>query len=111
MSLTINHWMLIAGAVLIVLGLLLRRWASRYDLKEAALDSAWTTIRGRRSKDNPTALEAKLGDITSAPTIAGKATRAAGTVAGHFAAQVAGLGGLAMMAAGLALAALGWWWV
>lgn len=110
MDLTLSHWMMIAGGVLMVVGYLLRSWASRYDLKEAAFDSAWQMARGKRSAENPTAIESKLSDITSAPTVTSKATRAAGTVAGHFAAQIAGLGGLLMLLAGVALIAGGYYW-
>lgn len=110
MDLTVNHWMMIAGGIMLVLGTLLRSWASRYDLKEAAYNSAWQMARGKRTAENRTALENKLNDITSAPTITSKATRAAGTVAGHFAAQVAGLGGIVMVLAGVALIAGGYYW-
>lgn len=110
MELTSNHWMMIAGAVLFVIGWLMRGWASKYDLKDAAIDSAWTTIRGRRSAENPTALEAKLQDIGAQKSVTGKATRAATTVAGHFVAQVVGLVGLIALVVGLALVAAGIWW-
>lgn len=110
MELTANHWMMIAGAVLFAIGWLMRSWASKRDLKDAAIDSAWTTIRGRRTADNPTALEAKIQEIGSAKTVAGKATRAAGTVAGHFVAQAVGLVGLLGLLLGLALVAAGIWW-
>jgi hypothetical protein len=110
----VSHWLYngfyIAGAALILVGWMLRRWASKYDLKEAAFDSAWTTVRGKRSAENPTALEEKLRDINAASTVTGKATRAAGTVAGHFAAQVAGLGGLLSLLAGMAMIAAGYYW-
>ena len=51
---------MLAGVVLMLHRRALIRWrVSRYDLKDAAIDSAWTLARGRRTAENPTALEAK----------------------------------------------------
>jgi len=71
--------MMLTGAAMVLVGILVRRWASRYDLKDAALDSAWTLLRGRRTAENPTAIEAKLRDIGSESTWTGRVTKAAGT--------------------------------
>jgi hypothetical protein len=98
------------GACLVLAGILLRRWASRYDLKDAAFDSAWTLLRGRRTPENPTALEAKLEDIQSQPTWTGKAARAAGTGIAHALAQVGQVAALGMILVGLALVAAGFLW-
>lgn len=103
-------WLMLAGAALILLGGLLRWRVSRYDLKDAAIDSAWTLARGRRTAENPTALEAKYREIESQPTWGGRARSAAGTVAGHFIAQVLGVVSLVMMLAGLAAILAGWLW-
>ena len=110
MSFVAEHGLLIGGAVLLVLGFLLWRRMSHYDLQGAAIDSAWQLARGRRSAENPTPIEAKLRDIGSAATMTGKATRAAGTVIGHFVAQVMSIVALVMILAGLLLAAAGIWW-
>jgi hypothetical protein len=110
-GLTTNHWMMIAGALLILVGFLLQRRAARHDLKEAVLESAWHAARGRRTSDNPTEVERRLNDIVSQPTSAGKVTAAASTVVGHFVAQVVSLISIVMMLAGAALAAAGWFWV
>ena len=95
-------WLILSGAVLILLGILIRWRSARYDLKDAAIDSAWTLLRRKRTRENPTALEAKFNDIRSQATWTGKATRAAGTAAGHFIAQV-----LAVVALGSVLVGLG----
>ena len=110
MTLETSTWLMLSGAALIVLGALIRWKVSSYDLKDAALDSAWTLARGKRTAENPTALEAKLKDIQSQPTWTGKASRTAGTVVGHFVAQVLGVAALIMMLAGLALAVAGYIW-
>jgi hypothetical protein len=101
---------MVAGAIAVLVGILIRRWAGRYDLKDAAMDSAWTLLRGRRTADNPTAIEAKLGEIQSQPTWTGKATKAAGTAAGHVLAQIGQIVALVLLAGGVALVGAGFLW-
>ncbi len=103
-------WLLLSGAVLVLIGVAIRWRTARYDLKDAAIDSAWHLARGRRTTENPTALEAKLNDITSQATWTGKATKAAGTAAGHFMAQVLGVVALVLILLGLALGIAGFFW-
>jgi hypothetical protein len=103
-------WLMLAGAALVLLGGLLRWRISRYDLKDAAIDSAWTLARGQRTAENPTALEAKYREIETQPTWGGRAKKTAGTVAGHFIAQVLGVVSLVMMLAGIAAMLAGWLW-
>jgi hypothetical protein len=105
-----NAWLIVAGAAFIVVGLLLRRWSARHDLREAAIDSAWSIARGRRTADNPTAIEARFRDIQAQPTWTGKATRTAGTAIAHFLAQIAAVAALILILGGLALAAAGFLW-
>jgi hypothetical protein len=102
-----GRWLMLSGAVSILIGILARRWASRYDLKDAALDSAWTVLRGRRTAENPTAIEAKLRDITAQATWTGKATKAAGAGVAHMLAQVGQVVALGLILIGLALTAVG----
>jgi hypothetical protein len=109
-SLTTNDWMMIWGGGFIVLAILIMWRTSRYDLKGAAFDSAWQVARGKRTAENPTEIEKRLGEIASEATVTGKATRAAGTVIGHFAAQVLGVVAWLMLLAGAALAAAGYFW-
>jgi hypothetical protein len=98
---------MLTGAVLVLIGILTRRWASRYDLKDAAFDSAWTLLRGRRTAENPTAIEAKLKDIQSQPTWTGKATKAASTGVAHMLAQVGQVTAIGLILLGLVLAGAG----
>jgi len=102
-----GRWMMLTGAAMVLVGILVRRWASRYDLKDAALDSAWTLLRGRRTAENPTAIEAKLRDIGSESTWTGRATKAAGTGVAHMLSQVGQVTALGLILVGLALGAAG----
>jgi hypothetical protein len=101
---------MLAGALLILIGGLIRWRTSRYDLKDAAIDSAWTLARGKRTAENPTALEAKYRDIRDQPTWGGRATKAAGTVAGHFFAQVMAVVSLVMIVAGVLMIVGAYFW-
>jgi hypothetical protein len=106
----VQGWLMLSGVVLIVLGALIRWRTARYDLKDAAFDSAWTIVRGKRTAQNPTALETRFNEIRRQPTWTGRATSAAGTAAGHFASQAFAVIALAMVLAGLALVVLGYFW-
>ena len=105
-----GRWLMLAGAIAVLAGILIRRWAARYDLKDAAVDSAWTLLRGRRTAENPTAIEAKLRDIQSQPTWTGMATRTAGTAAGHVLAQIGQIVALVLLVAGVVLVGAGFFW-
>lgn len=110
MSVGTGGWLMLAGAALMLVGMALRWWTARYDLKDAAIDSAWTLARGKRTAENPTALETKYREIASETTWSRRARRTAGTVAGHFFAQAMGLVALVLMLGGLALGVAGFWW-
>jgi hypothetical protein len=110
MTLGLNAWLMLTGAALVLLGVLIRWRTARHDLKDAAFDSAWTLARGKRTAENPTALEEKFNEIRNQPTWTGRATRAGRTVAGHFIAQVLGVAALIMMLAGLVLIGAGYFW-
>lgn len=105
-----STWMLIWGAGLIAVAALILWRTSRYDLKGAALESAWDMARGNRTAENPTALERKYQEIAKEATAVGKARRAAGTVAGHFVAQALNLVALIKLLAGAGLIAAGLYW-
>jgi hypothetical protein len=105
-----GRWLMLAGAVAVLIGILIRRWAARHDLKDAAMDSAWTLLRGQRTAGNPTAMETKLRDIQSQPTWTGKVTKTAGTAIGHLLAQVGRAAAVALLLAGLVLVGAGFLW-
>jgi hypothetical protein len=64
----------------------------------------------RRTAENPTALEGKFNNIRAQPTWTGRATRAAGTVAGHFVSQALAVTALVLALAGAALIAFAMLW-
>lgn len=110
MELGWNEWVMIAGSVLVALAVIIFWTTSKYDLKGAALESAWQTARGRRTTDNPTALDEKWNAIRNEATTVGKAKRTAGTVIGHFVAQVLGILATIMLLVGAILIGVGYWW-
>ena len=50
---TAQTWIMLAGAALVLIGILIRWRTARYDLKDAAIESAWTLARGRRPAPSP----------------------------------------------------------
>lgn len=110
MDLGWNEWMMIVGGVMSAIAIIIFWTTSKYDLKGAALESAWQTARGRRSTDNPTALDEKWNAIRNEPTVTGKARRTAGTVIGHFVAQLLGVLATFLLLIGVILLIAGYWW-
>jgi len=110
MTLDTNGWLLLSGGALVLLAILIWWRTARYDIKGAAIDSAWQLARGKRTAENPTPIEAMVNEIGAEATHFGKAKRTAYTVAGHFVAQLLGVVALFMLLIGLVLIALGWFW-
>ena len=106
---SVQTWLMLAGAALVLFGALLRWRVSHYDLKDAAINSAWTLARGKRSAENPTALEAKYREINPSRPGAGVPRRRQAPSPAIYA-QVLGVVSLVMMLAGLAAMLAGWLW-
>ncbi len=104
-----HPYLLAAGGVLIICGLLLMRWASRYDLKGLAIDAAWEVAKNRRLNVE-TELGNRVKDLRDESSNTGRAKMVAGHAARHVAAQVATVAGLVALAAGALLIALAVWW-
>jgi hypothetical protein len=105
-----NEWAMAVGGIMALLAIVIFWTTSKYDLKGAAMESAWQAARGRRSADNPTALDDKWNAIRNEATVAGKARRTAGTVAGHFIAQFLSVVATFLLLIGIVIAAIGYWW-
>jgi hypothetical protein len=109
MSLSWTAWTMIAGGGFILIGAFILWRTSDWDLKGAALDSAWTLLRRKRTAENPTELEKRLREITAEATLGRRARRTAMTVGRHVLAPALGLAGFLLIAVGLALVAIGYW--
>ena len=103
MSEIANPGLWIAGALLLLVGILIRRIVARYDFRGMLTNSAWHVARGRRTAEHKTEIEERFDEIASAATNFGKARRLTENVVGHFVAPVMGLIGLLCILAGLGL--------
>ena len=103
-----HPYLLAAGGLLIVVGLLLMRWASRHDLKGLAIDAAWEVAKNRRLNVD-TELGNRVQDLRAEGSNVGRAKMVAGHAARHVAAQVASIAGLIALAAGALLIAVAVW--
>ncbi len=110
MQLGTNGWLAIWGGGLVLTAILIWWRTARYDIKGAAVESVWQLARGRRTAENPTAIEVMANDIGAEATHLGKAKRTAFTVAGHFIAQALSFVALIMLLAGIVLLGVAWFW-
>jgi hypothetical protein len=109
MSLSWTTWTMIGGSGLALLGAFILWRTSDWDLKGAAIGSAWTLLRRKRTPENPTELERRLREIAAEVTLGRRARRTAVTVGRHFLAPALGLAGLLLIAVGVALVGIGYW--
>lgn len=110
MGLETNIMLYIAAGISILLGMMMRRWSGQHDLIGALTGSAWQLIRGKRRGGQLTDIEERVAGITSAATTGGKIRRATGSVIGHLLSATAGLIGLVLILAGIAMAAAGYFY-
>jgi hypothetical protein len=105
MSVLSHPYLLGVGALLIVIGYLLRSWAAKHDLMDMAKDAAWQLAK---SKGNLAAVDKseigqKFKDLQGDASNTGRAKKAAGYAARHAMAQIAGIGGLISLLIGACL--------
>lgn len=98
-----HPYLLAGGSIALILGLLLRRWASRHDLKDLAIDAAWQVAKARGDLGTKTELGSRFENLAAETSNTGRAKLAAGYAARHAAAQIAGLAGLLGLVVGAAL--------
>ena len=111
----VHSWpLLIAAVAALVIGIALRRWASRNSLTtmlaSGAKDAAFASLKSGRMPEMPSGIGAKLTDLRETRSNVGRATKVAGYGFRHFLAQVFGIAGLVSIVAGLGLGALSVFW-
>ena len=95
------------GALLLLVGFLCLRWASRHDLKGLAVDAAWHVAWNRKlGAATDTEIAQRLKDVSGQATHVGKARKAAGLAVRHALAQAISLAGLLSIVLGIALIGL-----
>ena len=109
MSFTTHPIMFGFGLALLVVGFLMWRIASRWDLKGHAMDSAMKSAWHRRVVVSDE-LTDTFRDVRDAQGNMARAGKVAGHAARHFAAQVLSIGAMISFAAGLGLAVLAVFW-
>jgi|SRR6185295_2755233 uncharacterized membrane protein len=106
--------LLFLGVVLVLVGVLLMKWASSRDLKDAAigaaLGAAWTLLRRRKRPGMPEELSSRVNEVRSQETHLGKAKVVTGFAVKHVVAQVATVIGLLFLAVGALVVAVGVFW-
>lgn len=110
MDLSWNEWLMLAGGIIAALGVIILWTTGKHDLKGAAIDSVWQTARGRRTADNPTALDMKWNAIRNEASVTGKARRTIFTVIAHFLAQLLAVAATIMVLVGIVMLGLGYYW-
>jgi hypothetical protein len=105
-----HPYLLGGGGLLIILGILLFRWASHYDLKGLALDAAWQVAKNRGRLDVETDLGNRLKELQAEGSNVERARMVAGHAARHVVAQAMNVTALICFAAGAVLIAVAVWW-
>ncbi len=108
---TLHHpYLLVAGAIGLVIGWLLFRWSGRHDIKGLAIDAAWTAAKSRGKTAMTPEIQAKLDALKSDGSTIGRGKQVAGMAARHFIAQIVGIASYIAMLGGLGMAAAAFWW-
>jgi hypothetical protein len=110
---SLSHpWMIVAGLALLVLGFFMKRWASRHDLKDLAVDAAWQVAKAKG--DLTAAQSSDIGqrfkELADEQSNVGRAKKVAGHAVRHVVAQVLGIAGMTAMLVGVILIGLAFYW-
>jgi hypothetical protein len=110
-----NPIWLAAGGIVIVIGYLLMRWASRYDAAGIAVDAAWRMAKTGSSTGARDELgrvvEEQLADIRADTARMGHARTAVKHGARFFIARFVSIAGVIFIVLGLAVIAAAFYWV
>ena len=108
---TIHHpSLLVAGIVLLAIGIALFRWSGRHDMKGLAMGAAWKAATSRGKAAMTPEIQAKMDTFNADKSTVGRGKQLAGMTIRHFVAQVVGIVSYLAILAGLGLAAAGGWW-
>ncbi len=112
MSALSHPYLLGFGALLLVIGYLLRRWAAKHDLMDMAKDAAWQVAKnkGKLAAVNESEIGQKFKDLQGDASNTGRAKKAAGYAARHAVAQIAGISGLISLLVGAAMIGAAFFW-
>ncbi|MFM9941341.1 MAG: hypothetical protein ACKVP7_17805 [Hyphomicrobiaceae bacterium] len=107
----LNHpYLLGFGALLLVLGFLLCRWASRYDLKGLAAEAAIKVAWNKGDLNTETEIGNRLKELQDEKSNVKRATTVAGHAARHVLSRFVNLAGLASLLVGAGLIAAAFFW-
>jgi hypothetical protein len=106
--------LLALGLFLLLLGYLMLNWASKRNLKDAAIGAAftagWTLFWKRERPAVPEAVTSRANEVRAQDTHLGKAKVVSGYAVKHVIAQIVGIGGAITMFLGAVLVGLGVFW-
>ena len=110
-----NHpYLLVGGGVLIVLGFLLMRWASRYDAAGIAAEAAWRMAKTRSTTGARDELgrvvEEQLREVRADAARIGTARTAVKHGGRFFLARFVNIAGILMMLAGALATGVAFYW-
>ena len=104
----------VSGLILLGAGFLMLNWASRRNLKDAAMGAAfgaaWTLLWKRQRPGVPEEFTSRMNEVRAQDSHLGKAKVVTGYAVKHVIAQVVGIAGMIVMLVGVVLAALGIFW-
>jgi hypothetical protein len=107
-----NPSLLLAGVVLLLVGVWLWRWSSRQviDVKGAAIGAAWQGVKKGKLPDVPDEIKSKFHAVAGQASHTGKAVKVAGIGVRHYIGRLVGAVGFVMVLTALGLISAGIWW-
>lgn len=109
-----HPFLLASGIAILIAGILLMRWASRYDVTGLAADAAWRVAKNRGridvKKEGADMLNEQFGHIRDDAERMGLTRAAAKHGIGFLLAKFVGIAGIVMMLIGLGLGTAAFLW-
>jgi hypothetical protein len=107
-----NANLLVAGIVVLLIGIWLWRWSSRQviDVKGAALGAALQGLKKGQLPDVPDDIKSRLQSVSGQSSHTGKAVKVASIGVRHYVGRLVGALSFVLVLAALGLIAAGIWW-